>query len=210
MLRYVYGHDLKAHPRLADNMFRDRGAQFADRLGWSVAVDARGHERDTYDALDPLYVIWELPDGTHGGSMRFLPTTGPTMINDHFSHLCAGVRIESPLIWECTRFCIAPRADRRAAVGLVLGAGELMLNFSIEHFCGVFDPRMERIYKLYGIAPEVIGQSGTGPQRIAVGLWEMCHAAHEDMLRRLGITRAVSRDWFERSMHAPVPMRESA
>ena len=210
MLHYVYGHDLLAHTRLADSMFRDRGAQFADRLGWAVAVDVNGHERDSYDALDPLYVIWELADGTHGGSMRFLPTTGATMINDHFSHLCGGVRIESPLIWECTRFCISPRADRRAAAGLVLGAGELMLTFSIEHFCGVFDPRMERIYKLYGIAPDVIGASGAGPDRIAVGLWEMRQTAYDDMLRRLAITRATSRGWFERSLHAPAPMLESA
>ena len=63
MLRYVYAHDLARFPRLADTMFRDRAEQFHARLGWEVTVDARGWERDDYDALDPLYVIWEAPDG---------------------------------------------------------------------------------------------------------------------------------------------------
>lgn len=197
MLRYVYGHSLSKFPVLRDTMFRDRAEQFADRLGWDVEVDAKGHERDQYDALNPIYVIWELADGTHGGSMRFLPTVGQTMINDHFAHLTDGVRIESPLIWECTRFCISPRADRRAAAALVLGAGELMDNFQLSHFCGVFDPRMERIYRLYGVEPDVIGAAGEGADRIGVGLWEMKTEAWPKTLKRLGIDRKTSLQWFD-------------
>jgi len=201
MLRYLYGHQLDRFSTLADTMFRDRAAQFAGRLGWEVHVDQNGQERDEYDALNPLYAIWELPDGSHGGSMRFLPTSGQTMINDHFGDLTDGVRIESPLIWECTRYCISPRADRRAAAALVLAAGEIMANFHLEHFCGVFDPRMERIYRLYGVAPEVIGTKGEGADRIAVGLWEMKPEAWTPVLRRLGIDRAASAEWFARSFH---------
>jgi acyl homoserine lactone synthase len=54
-------------------MFLDRAQQFQARLGWQVQVDVNGFETDEYDAMNPLYVIWQLPDGTHGGSMRFLP-----------------------------------------------------------------------------------------------------------------------------------------
>jgi N-acyl-L-homoserine lactone synthetase len=38
----------------------------------------KGQERDRYDDLNPLYVIWQEHDGRHAGSMRFLPTTGRT------------------------------------------------------------------------------------------------------------------------------------
>lgn len=202
MLRYVYGHQLDQFPVLADTMFRDRAEQFSERLGWDVQIDAKGHERDAYDDANPLYVVWELPDGTHGGSMRFLPTTGPTMVNDVFLDLMDGVRVESPFIWECTRFCISRRADRRAAAGLVLGAGELMANFGLQHFCGVFDPRMERIYRLYGVQPDVIGTSGEGAERIAVGLWEMMPEAWAPVLKRLGLSRQTSKDWFDRAFNA--------
>ncbi len=206
MLRYVYGHDLARFPRLADTMFRDRAEQFRTRLGWEVSVDAVGHERDEYDALDPLYVIWEMADGTHGGSMRFLPTVGRTMINEHFGHLTGGVRIESPLIWECTRFCISPRATgvtaRKAAGALVLGAGEMMARAALEHYVGVFDVRMERIYRLYGVEPDVIGTDGDGKARIGVGLWKMNDAAWEPTLKRLGIDRATSARWVAQSFGA--------
>ena len=90
MLRYVTGQDLVKYPKLRATMLRDRAAQFSDRLGWAVAVDDAGFEQDQYDALNPLYVIWQRPDGCHGGSMRFLPTTGRCMVNEHFLHLNKG------------------------------------------------------------------------------------------------------------------------
>ena len=196
MLRYIYGTDLHKFPLLRDTMFRDRAEQFSKRLGWDVKVDEFGFEKDEYDALNPLYVIWELPDGTHGGSMRFLPTSGRTMVNEHFSHLTDGVKIESPFIWECTRFCLSPHADRKVTAALVLGAGELMANFSLSHFIGVFDPRMERIYRLHGVIPDVIGKAGTGADAIGVGLWEMNEAAWPKTLKKVGVTREHSLRWF--------------
>ncbi|MFD0978169.1 acyl-homoserine-lactone synthase [Tropicimonas aquimaris] len=205
MLRYIYGNALNHFPTLRDTMFQDRAEQFSRRLGLEVNVNEDGEERDQYDVLNPLYVIWELEDGTHGGSMRFLPTVGRTMINEHFSHLMDGVKIESPLIWECTRFCISPRADRRAAAALVLGGGELMDNFKLEHFCGVFDPRMERIYRLYHVDPDVIGSAGEGKDRIGVGLWEMKPDAWAPTLGRLRIDRDTSLRWFNRSFNRPEP-----
>ena len=168
MLRYIYGHDLENNTTLRDSMLRDRADQFKRRLNWDVTVDHNGHEVDQYDALDPLYVIWERPDGTHGGSMRFLPTTGPTMIADHFAGLTGNLRIESPLIWECTRFCLAPDAGREVAPALVLGAGEVMETFHLSHFIGVFDRRMRRIYNRLGVVPDVIGESGEGAAALGV------------------------------------------
>lgn len=120
MLRYLYGDQLAQYPHLARQMFQGRADQFKTRLGWEVNVDAQGEERDQYDALNPLYVIWENPDGSHGGSMRFLPTTGPVMVNDVFGHLMQGPLV-SPLIWECTRFCLSRDASPQVAAGLMLG-----------------------------------------------------------------------------------------
>jgi N-acyl-L-homoserine lactone synthetase len=199
MLRYIHGSDLANFPKLRDTMFKDRAEQFKNRLGWAVSVNENGEERDEYDDLNPLYIIWEREDGTHGGSMRFLPTVGRTMVNDHFSHLTDGVKIESPFIWECTRFCLAPNAERKVSAALVLGAGELMANFHLSHFIGVFDPRMERIYRLYGVQPDVIGKKGEGRDQIGVGLWEMNAEAWPRTLNRVGVTRAISGQWFERS-----------
>lgn len=200
MLRYIYANDLSRFPLLRDTMFCDRAEQFSKRLGWDVTVNAAGEERDQYDELNPLYVIWEMADGRHGGSMRFMPTVGRTMVNEHFSHLTGGVTVESPLIWECTRFCLSPKADRRASAALALGAGELMSAFQLKHYIGVFDPRMQRIYRLMGLEPEVIGSAGEGRDEIGVGLWSMDETAFEPTLKRVGVSREMSRGWLRYSL----------
>ena len=104
-----------------------------------------GWERDEYDDLNPMYIIWADANGRHAGSMRTLPTIGRTMTNEHFLELTGGVRIESPLIWECTRFCIAPGASAQVAAGLLMAGLEMGLRFGLSQALGVFDARMPRI-----------------------------------------------------------------
>lgn len=199
MLRYIYAQDLHGFPKLGQTMFRARADQFRTRLGWDVRVDAFGEERDQYDALNPLYVIWEMPDGGHGGSMRFLPTTGPVMVNEVFGHLTGGAPVSSPLIWECTRFCLARGAGPNVAAALMLAGGEIMTGFGIRHFVGVFDTRMERIYRAIGAAPEVLGAQGRGRERISVGLWAFSERARARVARRAHISADLSRLWFGRA-----------
>lgn len=210
MLRYLYADDLDAYPMLRDSMFRDRAEQFGTRLGWDVTVDDRGWERDAYDSRSPLYVIWERADGRHGGSMRFLPTTGQTMVNDHFLHLTDGVAIRSPFIWECTRFCLAQDSASRIAAALMLGGGELMRAFDLTHFVGVFDARMVRIYRMIGSSPAVLGQQGQGCDQISVGLWAYHPADRARVMARAGLSSDLSEVWFARSFGHPVEMRLSA
>jgi len=202
MLRYIYSDDLDSYPKLRDSMFRDRADQFRTRLGWPVDVDEQGQERDQYDALNPLYVIWEQADGSHGGSMRFLPTTGRVMVNEIFGHLTGGGPICSPLIWECTRFCLSRDAGPKVAAALMLAGGEIMTGFGITHFVGVFDAGMRRIYRAIGSSPELLGSQGQGRDKISVGLWEFTDVARRKVALRAGISPQLSRLWFDRAFGA--------
>jgi acyl homoserine lactone synthase len=203
MIRYLYADQIGAYPQLAAEMFRHRADQFHRRQGWEVSVDAQGEERDDYDALNPLYVIWETPEGRHGGSMRFLPTVGRTMVNDHFADLTDGVHIASPLIWECTRFCLSPGGGARVSAALMQAGGEIMEGFGIAHFVGVFDARMVRIYRMIGAAPIIVGARGDGRDRISVGLWETDPVLKARVARRSGISAELSRHWFDRAFGRP-------
>lgn len=202
MLRYLYADQLDRLPRLRDGMFRDRAAQFSARLGWEVTVDADGNERDRYDDLNPLYILWERPDGTHGGSLRLLPTTGETMLNDHFSHLADGVKIVSPLIWECTRFCLAPGAAANVSSALMLGVLEMGLNAALNHVAGVFDARMIRVYARVGWGPTVLGTEGTGREAISAGLWPCEKSYRARLLSKAGVSAEVSDYWYDRAFGA--------
>jgi acyl homoserine lactone synthase len=200
MLHYLYANDLHRFPVLQDSMFRDRADQFGRRLGWDVTVDDRGWEQDQYDALNPLYVIWADRQGRHGGSARFLPTTGRTMVNEHFQHLTDGVAFRSPFIWECTRFCLAPGADAGVASALMLGGGEVMRGFHVDHFVGVFDRLMLRVYRGIGAVPDVLGTDpAQGRGGLSVGLWTYDAATRGALLSRAGLSSDLSDYWFARA-----------
>ncbi len=201
MIRYLYADQLDALPKLRDSMLRDRATQFHDRLKWEVRVDEDGFERDQYDTLNPLYVIWETQAGTHGGSMRFLPTTGDTMVNDFFSHIIGGGEICAPTIWETTRFCISPDSESgsQTAAALMLAGAELGVGFGLSHSIGVFDARMVRIYRKLGWSPEILGTDGQGRDRVSAGLWEFSESARLKMAAKAGISPELSTHWFRRA-----------
>lgn len=190
MIRYVHAHELSQYPSLVDQMFKDRATQFRERMKWDVSVDDRGWERDQYDDLAPLYIVYENEDGTHGGSGRLMPTTGRTMIGEHFSHLTDGVVISSPTIWEITRLCISPSVrSRREALkitsSLLLAGIDAGLRFGIEFYVAVFDEPMLRVYKGLDFVPDVMGRAGEERRAICAGLWECSEPVRENMARKV-------------------------
>jgi acyl homoserine lactone synthase len=211
VIRYVYADQLSQYPVLADSMFRDRAAQFKHRLYWDVTVNENGWEVDEYDCLNPLYIIWEDMDGRHGGSVRIMPTTGRIMTNEHFLDLTGGVRIASPLIWECTRFCLAPDTSAGVAAGLLAAGVELGLRFGLEQALGVIYSKTVPLYRRIGSEPDVIGSRGEGRDRISVGLWEISEARRAEISRRSGIPLSVIARWFDASFETrPAEARVAA
>jgi N-acyl-L-homoserine lactone synthetase len=200
LLRFLTSGQLAAFPLLADTMFRDRAAQFRDRHGWYVSVDAAGHERDAYDDLDPLYMIWQNADGHHGGSLRLLPTTGRCMVNDNFPDLLTQGALRDPAVWECTRFGLGAAAGPRVAAALMLGGGEVLSGLGLRHLVGVFDRRMERIYAAIGASPEVLGTRVEGARRISAGLWGTTPIMRRRVGLRAGLSPEAARLWFRRAM----------
>lgn len=203
MIKYIYADQLSNFPALKNSMFKDRAEQFKTRHGWPVTVNDDGHEIDEYDAINPLYAIWEMPDGTHGGSIRVLPTVGKTMVNDHFSDI-AGMTITSPVIWECTRFCISPRlkADQnKIAASLILAGCELGVRFGLESSVGVVYSHTLPIHRRIGWIPDVIGASGAGRKEVAVCLWPINATVKANICRKFRIAPELVEYWFDQSFN---------
>lgn len=198
MIRFLDAETLRRYPALRASMFRDRADQFKRRLNWDVTVDAQGFETDEYDAMNPVYVIWQGADGRHGGSMRVMPTEGPTMIEDHFAHLTGGRRIAGPRIWECTRFCLSPSAGPRVAGALMLAGAQFGMSVGLTHSVGVFDARMVLIYRRIGWQPTVLGTQGDGRSAISVGLWSIDADLPARLTRRAGLSAEIVDHAFAR------------
>ncbi|MEC3910576.1 acyl-homoserine-lactone synthase [Sphingobium sp. CR2-8] len=98
------------------SMFAARKSVFVDLLKWDVPVLADSYEIDQYDDAHATYLILADPDGTHLGSARLLPTTGPHILGDFYPDLCEQAPPQAPDIQEITRFCLDRRlraAERR-------------------------------------------------------------------------------------------------
>ena len=166
MIRVVEARDREKYSADIDQMFRIRKRAFHERLRWQVAVINRW-EIDGYDALYPLYLLSINEKQRVVGGLRLLPTTGFNMLNDTFSELLSdGNRIESPLIWESSRFSvddladvpIGPKGISRATAELGLGMNEIGRMSGLTHVVTVYDALMHRILSRAGCAGEPIGK----------------------------------------------------
>lgn len=183
----IHGEDLAAFPKLRDEMFRERGSIFKDRLGWSLRTDAAGREMDEYDGMNPLYNIVTDEAGRHLGSTRLMPTTGRTMIADHFAELTDGVPVSSAAIWEVTRFFVSPQAGRRAAPALMWAGCDLALRSGVDFYVGVTGAHMVRVFSACGWTPEVIGRGTSAEGEIVACLWEVSKAQVEALRIRAAL-----------------------
>jgi len=202
MIRFFHGRECNQYSRDADEMFRLRTRQFRDRLGWNVTVKD-GWEQDQFDDMNPLYVVSkDEKTGQVAGCMRYLPTTGRTMLRDVFDkYFEQPFDVESPLVWEGSRFAIEPTIakSRLTPHGLCLTTFELMqggtevaLMAGVEQVVGIFDNYAMRIYRRTGFGPEIIASSDkleTGT--VYLGIWDISEAALQAMRARSGITESV-------------------
>jgi N-acyl-L-homoserine lactone synthetase len=168
MIVKIEQYNAHKYSELMDQMFSMRARVFRDRLGWDVQV-TEGKERDKYDDAGPVYILYTDENAREvKGSLRLLPTTGPTLLSDiFFDTLPAAVHLSAPTIWECTRLCL----DDRLLIGgnreellltsttLLAALGEVALGAGIEMIIGNFDDAMLRLYRQIGCEVEVLGST---------------------------------------------------
>ena len=106
MFILVQAHQYSRYKSLMDQAFRLRKRVFHDQLEWAVTIDG-DYERDEYDALQPAYLMWCNDRGDRlYGTLRLMPTTGPTLLYDVFRDTFAGASLIAPGIYEGTRMCL--------------------------------------------------------------------------------------------------------
>lgn len=198
----IEAHEYTRHTGLLDQMFRLRKRIFADQLHWKVSVEGDA-EIDSYDQLGPVYLVWTDDDMlTLYGSLRMMPTTGPTLLNCVFrATFPADIDLCAPDIWEGTRLCIdqervAERfADltRSRALGLMLLAlCECGLAFGISTMISNYEPQMRRFYRQAGLAVDELGMAdGYGRFPVCCGAFEVSPAVLASMRSALSIHHPV-------------------
>jgi acyl homoserine lactone synthase len=178
MIIVVESHNADKHEHLLEQMFRLRARIFHDHLGWDVAV-RDGKERDQYDDQNPVYIIYTDDDGHKiKGSLRLLPTTGPTLLADFFSDTVPdAVHLMAPTIWECTRFCLDDEVWQKdkeeilfASTVLLVALGDLAVQAGIESVVGNFDASALHLWRRIGCELEILGSTSRYGRPVYLGL----------------------------------------
>ncbi|GLR90332.1 acyl-homoserine-lactone synthase [Bradyrhizobium iriomotense] len=140
------------------SMYKLRYRVFKQRLEWSVQTSG-DMEMDDFDALHPAYLVQTSLEGHVEGSVRLLPTLGPTMVRDTFPMVLGGLPAPAdPLVWESSRFAVdaspnAPKGEHglaKSTYELFAGMIEFGLSRRLNNIVTVTDVRMERILKRAG------------------------------------------------------------
>jgi N-acyl-L-homoserine lactone synthetase len=180
----VESHEYAKNAWLMDQMFRLRKKVFHDQLAWEVPVNGE-YERDFYDDRRPVYLMW-CDDSRQKlyGSLRLMPTTGPTLLHDVFRKTFpANVDLTAPGIWEGTRMCVDEEAIKaefpdidagRAFCLLLLALCECALAHGIHTMISNYEPHLKRIYKRAGAEVDELGRSdGYGKYPVCCGAFDV-------------------------------------
>jgi len=193
MIVIVQPHNAENHVYLLEQMFCLRAQIFHDRLGWDVVIKD-GKERDKYDDENPAYIIYT---DEHGhkikGSLRLLPTTGPTLLADFFCDTVPdAVHLMAPTIWECTRFCLDDDAWQKGKAEILfdftvmlVALGDLALRAGIESIIGNFDASMLNLWRRIGCEIEVLGSTSRYGRPVYLGLHPISEAIVSRIKKRL-------------------------
>jgi acyl homoserine lactone synthase len=176
MIQLITRPSFGAFSNTLAEMHRLRYRVFKQRMAWDVQTSG-DMEIDDFDALDPAYLMQVSENGRVQGSVRLLPTLGPTMLRDTFSALLDGQPAPStPKIWESSRFAVEVATDAskgdhgitRAAYELFAGMVEFGLSRQLTDIVTVTDVRMERILRRAGWPLRRIASPSTIGNTVAV------------------------------------------
>lgn len=198
MIVVIEKNNAHKYSNLVDEMHRLRARIFHDRLGWDVRV-VDGKERDKYDDEGPVYIIYTDDEAREvKGSMRLLPTTGPTLLADCFADtLPNAALLSAPTIWEVTRFCIDDSLlDRGSPDGLfytssvmIAALGDVAVSAGIESIVANFDASALRLYRRVGCEIDILGYTIRYGMPVYLGLFPVSEFLLGRLKRRLANAR---------------------
>ncbi|MEM7694764.1 MAG: acyl-homoserine-lactone synthase [Pseudomonadota bacterium] len=192
----IHGSELHRYPELSDQMFRLRQKVFGDELNWVETVG--DHERDVYDAHNPVYVMHTNATGTELLACgRLMPTNGPTLLADVFGETVPDIDFASPFVWEVTRLCIDDekirahgRDKERLTIlrGLHVAALEFGLSAGVDAYLANFDPLRRRMWRVMGVHFDILGTSEAFSVPVHLGMTACTEEILADARARLGVS----------------------
>jgi acyl homoserine lactone synthase len=158
-------------------------------------------EVDLFDALNPTYLLVLSDEEVVVGSVRLLPTVGPTMLADTFALLLGDRTMpRGERVFESSRFCVdtkrasqlAGNGINRATIVMFAAMIESLKAKNADSIITVTDVRMERILRRANWPLERLGAPHRiGPTMALAGYLHASEAALQGLYQAAGITGPV-------------------
>jgi acyl-homoserine lactone synthase len=169
-------------------MFRQRRRLFVTHLGWRVLDRGDDLEIDAFDGPTARYIAVLDGAGALCGSARFLPTTEPHLMSEHFTAFVDGAIPRAPDILEWSRHApgdpaLPPEANTAARAALHLALLEFALAEGVRAFTALMDRGLVRRAQSFGWECRPLGPPAPYAEGEAVAILNPVRAAHLDWLR---------------------------
>lgn len=221
MIVAVHTHEYKQYSTVLSEMFKTRKRVFWEKLSWDVTIDG-DCERDQYDRIGAVYLVWcDQARTRHYGSIRLMPTTGPTLLYDVFRRTFPNTaNLAAPGVWEGTRMCID---EASLAIGhpdifpgkafslLLVALCEFALENGIHTIISNYEPHVRRLYTRAGAKVHELGRAeGFGRHPVCCGTFEVSNQVLSNMRARLGLSGPLYEPSRARANHLPASSGHAA
>ena len=200
------------HVPLIEGMYRLRHTVFSERLKWT-SLNPDGREVDRYDSINPVYLICRNTDNDVVGCWRLLPTTGPYMLKDIFSHLLGDEAApEEEDVWEISRFAIDPNLRQYQSLGAVSHiVGHMLVDLfdfsernGVRRIVAASDIRFDRILARAGLRTRHFAPPVPMENSIAVAGWADISDDNRSAIEEQ-LSRSIPSMPFEPTRYIPTP-----
>jgi N-acyl-L-homoserine lactone synthetase len=179
------------------SQFRLRYRAFIERQDYDVRI-YNGMEYDQYDTPASHYLVYHTEEGRALGVSRLTPTTQGCMLKDLWPGMVEDKELlDSPLVWEGTRFCIDKEVDPALRIRIIHEMAAAYLEFGLQRgltkIIGMMPTYIYRsVFEKPGIAMEHLGPvTEIGGHRIRAVAIPVDHAQLRNVRARTGIDEPV-------------------
>lgn len=104
--------DKDKHPKLFDDMFRERHRLYVEGRGWKELGNVDGREIDQFDKSSTVYLVAVNAEGKLLGSIRLNPSTNAHLLDTIFPELCSRSEIPRGIDkWEMSRLFVCHHSE---------------------------------------------------------------------------------------------------
>jgi len=147
-----------------EDMFEMRYRAAVQEMGWRIDGEETGYDKDEFDYIDTVYVLYFNPDGSVGACGRLNPSMRSHLLSEVFSDMCVDGVPKSQNIWEYSRYLV----ERKGKTQKEFMRAWMLVTQAVNEWC--IQNKIDQVTwlarkRLYGLSTHLWETQPLGPAR---------------------------------------------